>query len=383
MENYFVWSIESLTNCIKDIVDKQIDRFVFRGQPDSNFALDCGATRRINKQILLDNPRNVLEVKKKDLLYYHVNLVEEAKLKGYHLTGRKNLSTLELLAELQHFGCATMLVDFTRNVLISLFFACRSHYDKNGAIYILQLNDVENLIGIDYKTSQDEGEDILTTILDEQNDFLYFWEPRKINERINPQKSIFIFGKPIIDNYYRKIIIYKEFKKYINKQLELLYDINESTLFNDFYGFAQQTNNHTAETKLFSWKYYYEKAREYSQMNDLEKKNISLDFYNKSLDLSPDNSELLYERSLLKNKISELHFEMEIEWEIQDDPFEEEIPLGKRIPFDEIPYEEPYSETLSKEAKEDLEKAKKIAQINSDFSLLEKIEIIEKKTQRG
>ena len=36
---------------------------------------------------------------------------------------------LKLLARMQHFGCKTNLIDFTRDYRVALFFAC---YDQRG-----------------------------------------------------------------------------------------------------------------------------------------------------------------------------------------------------------------------------------------------------------
>jgi hypothetical protein len=44
------------------------------------------------------------------------------------------LSDLELLLELQHYGAATGLVDFSRDFLIALWFAAHDNKGKNGFV---------------------------------------------------------------------------------------------------------------------------------------------------------------------------------------------------------------------------------------------------------
>jgi hypothetical protein len=55
---------------------------------------------------------------------YHETLINDAKSYHYH---KEKLSDLELLLELQHYGAATGLVDFSRDFLIALWFAAHDN----------------------------------------------------------------------------------------------------------------------------------------------------------------------------------------------------------------------------------------------------------------
>ncbi len=59
-----------------------------------------------------------------DYISYHEHLIQNAK------STEPNISDLEVLADLQHYGAATCLVDFSRNMLTSLWFACRENSGK-------------------------------------------------------------------------------------------------------------------------------------------------------------------------------------------------------------------------------------------------------------
>jgi hypothetical protein len=54
-----------------------------------------------------------------------------------------SLSDLELLLELQHYGAATGLVDFSRDFLIALWFAAHDNKGKNGKVFVLNINDID------------------------------------------------------------------------------------------------------------------------------------------------------------------------------------------------------------------------------------------------
>jgi hypothetical protein len=58
----------------------------------------------------------------------------------YH---KEKLSDLELLLELQHYGAATGLVDFSRDFLIALWFAAHDNKGKNGKVFVLNINDID------------------------------------------------------------------------------------------------------------------------------------------------------------------------------------------------------------------------------------------------
>lgn len=88
------------------------------------------------------------------LRQYEARLVHEARLAGHHhaggaggvagVGGQRMLGDLELLAALQHFGAATRMLDFTRNLLVAAWFATRDreHRDKRcGVLAGLPLSD--------------------------------------------------------------------------------------------------------------------------------------------------------------------------------------------------------------------------------------------------
>ena len=60
----------------------------------------------------------------------------------------RQLSDLEILAELQHFGAATCLIDFSRSALVALWFACQTGFKrgrKRKSIYAVRHDDMVRL----------------------------------------------------------------------------------------------------------------------------------------------------------------------------------------------------------------------------------------------
>ena len=70
-------------------------------------------------------------------IYWENILLNEAKKNLHHYDERgRKLGDIELLAKLQHYGAATRLLDFSKNVLIALWFCVsdREYKDKTGLL---------------------------------------------------------------------------------------------------------------------------------------------------------------------------------------------------------------------------------------------------------
>lgn len=103
---------------------------LFRGQADTSFELmpAIGRGRKTSMDVTL-----FLEER---------NLIEMAKYRLPDVFG-KDLQPLELLALLQHHGIPTRLLDITENALVALYFACCSHEDKDGEVFIFVTDETD------------------------------------------------------------------------------------------------------------------------------------------------------------------------------------------------------------------------------------------------
>lgn len=250
------------TSCVAKYLDmfyKELDKakgqLIFRGQANSEWELASSAARRLNDFKLEGNENATSQ---SDFISYHVNMIANARSYGYgELTANSKLSDLEILAEIQHYGGSTCLVDFSTNFLIALWMATeknvtsspnfencnkenceidksqdkkivkvkkikdktRLEYQKedkykfqivynneenDGKIFWIDLGDENNLQNIVYYNQPKEGDTIQKLLAKNQWNFelsqhkmepcFWLWNPTKLNERIIRQDSVFIFG---------------------------------------------------------------------------------------------------------------------------------------------------------------------------------------------
>lgn len=159
---------------------------------------------------------------------------------------------LNILADIQHNGGATCLVDFSKNILTSLWFACNNDLKCDGYLFCYNIMEdlfVENNLNYINKEEQKKG---IVEILNQTYKLTNYcsdvvnrfciWEPYNVNNRIARQDSVFIFGveKFYIGKHCMYVIhIPQELKSSILKDLKTWFNISYSSIFNDRVGFAK------------------------------------------------------------------------------------------------------------------------------------------------
>ena len=155
-------------------------KYLFRGVPNAEYGIQASAYRR---------PKEGARSFEK-FLQINKDLIAEARLRGHGEKDGRKLGDLEILAELQHHGAATCLIDFTYNAQIALYFACQKDlkWEKNskdsgrapdGKVYVVH-NDPNRV--------QKIAPDLLEKRIDDlfQGAELYHWEPGYHNNRHLP-----------------------------------------------------------------------------------------------------------------------------------------------------------------------------------------------------
>lgn len=176
-----------------------------------------------------------LEINEKELIH---------ELKYRYPDNFSNLNTnFEMLANMQHYGLPTRLLDFTENPIIALYFACREMKTRNGRILCLYdyvnpyMNVYANILcDIACNGRINEKIDLYTKkynisplrFLSE----MYYghpyvsMKPPYWNERQKRQRSIFlIFSSLVCDSYGQAI--YYEYDYNINKRVRLSIEEHE------------------------------------------------------------------------------------------------------------------------------------------------------------
>ena len=287
-------------------------KYLYRGVSNAEYKIDASAYRRLKKTRDGDTKQ---DGDFERFLRINRELIGEARFRGHDQKNGQQLEDLEILAEFQHYGAATCLMDFTYNILVALWFACKQKSDNSpkkcclckqetktppidgkvvavnpdGSSFMdgtptVSTIDIESLPKKIYELFRDSGGDI--------REKLYQWQPRHQNNRIIAQQSIFVFGVLEI-NPHRECIIDGNSKRKIRESLRQICGITEDMLFPDFDGYARQ---HSQEVpyRQPSAAQYRELAADARQRGEYE---TSKDYYNAAIDLDPNNGFTYFDRA--------------------------------------------------------------------------------------
>ena len=121
----------------------------------------------------------------------------------------------EILAEIQHFGGLTNLLDFTDDYLVASFFASVKSGEADGRV-VLHWPDSERVI-----------------------------RPKHTNHRVVFQKSVFVRprrGFIVPDALEEVVVVPRDLKASMLTFLERYHGISERSVYNDIHGFIRQQN---------------------------------------------------------------------------------------------------------------------------------------------
>lgn len=205
-------------------------QYLFRGVSTESYKIEASAYRRLSETDR-NNPKKLLKINK--------DLIGKAKALGHDQKNGRILSDLEILAELQHFGAATCLIDFSRSALVALWFACQqgSKGEANGKVYVIRHDDMVRLKTVTHDLITEEIDYFLKP---NENDryLLYQWQPKMQNNRIIAQQSVFVFSGAQIEAE-AECVIPQDNKQDILISLDKISGITEANVYPDFDGFAR------------------------------------------------------------------------------------------------------------------------------------------------
>ena len=278
-------TVEELVAWTKELQGGMI---LYRGLASADWEVESSGYRRISKSEAI--PSETLPA----IMFqnYIYNLLDEASLQGFREWQGRNLTDLELLAELQHYGAATCLIDFTSSALIALWFACQDEEGQLGKVLGMATNSVVRFSTIRY---EDLGRPIREFL---NQGKLWKWEPSGLNNRIVGQQSVLVFGEgKIEESNYEEITVAANCKKDILATLEKSFGIRGQKLFNDLAGFALQ-NAHDQPYDNFSARDLLSLGVSFHQRGEyLEAKA----HYSRAIELDPQDAYAYNNRGAARN----------------------------------------------------------------------------------
>lgn len=270
--------------------------YAFRGQENSDWELVSSAARRLSQGESQPRLKNYID--------YHRDLLERARRDGFGEERGKDVTDLQLLAKLQHFGAATGLLDFTWNPLVALWFATIRFPECDGKLFVLNADDVELML-----RSPNEEQVIESLFSPGENDPpMLYWEPTLSGDamqRILIQRSVFIIGRPTIPTEAaHEITIPMRDKPKLSEALRRL-DLSETTLFRDLYGFAQNERSKlpTAVPRSVERQDHFALLREASNLFSRRDYPEAIVAYDKFIKVMPNVAEAYFFRGLAEGRL--------------------------------------------------------------------------------
>ncbi len=219
---------------IQEIVEKSANGdYIYRGEPKCYPKVSSGLYREYSK---IEAENFDIEVAQKEILKDAKDYTPET-------------DDFEILTELQHYGGATNLIDFTTDYLIALFFACDRHLDKDGRIILIP------------------------------NTNPHIVKPRNPINRVISQKSRFIRPPKGFIEPSHIIDIPEDLKQPILDYLRKHHGISTNTIYNDLHGFIRYQKAHkNAYTEFFYGHTYQTIKKNYTK---------AIKHYSKAIELNP------------------------------------------------------------------------------------------------
>ena len=279
VEEYIAWTKELKGGLV-----------LYRGLPNSDWEVESSAHRRIrNSEAMSSETVPALTFQN----YIH-RLLDEASLQGFRKGQGRTLSDLELLAELQHYGAATCLIDFTTSALIALWFACQEEQGQYCKVVAMATDSIERFSTIRYEDMDKPIKKFLS------QGKLWKWEPSDLNSRIVAQQSVFLFGEGKIErSLYEEISVAASCKEEIVGILEESFGISGPKLFRDLSGFAHH-NAHDIPYTKFSSEDYLSLGTTLHQRGDYRE---AIEHYGRALKLDPGSALAYFSRGTARDAL--------------------------------------------------------------------------------
>lgn len=182
-------TIESWADFDQLVRGSQFRRWIFRGQIDASWKLECSVFRSFEDVVTVTRssqrrPKNIARVTH-----------ESISLKKFIATARQydlplplDGDPLEWLAVMQHYGAPTRLLDATFSPYVAAAFALESG-TKDAAVYCFREKVFREVDEEHYAEVDSIYREILSK---DQKDVMYVYEPRQTTPRLLAQQGLFL-----------------------------------------------------------------------------------------------------------------------------------------------------------------------------------------------
>ena len=230
--------------------------YIYRGESKSHDEVSSNLYREYKDDI---------ETEHFDIKVVQNEILREAKEYTTH-----KMDDPEILAELQHHGGKTNLIDFTTDYLVALFFACDGNRDEPGRVILLQ--------------KQSENYEVV--------------RPPRTIPRAGVQKSIFVQARSGVVAPDTIVCIPTDLKGPMLDYLRKHHDISTKTIYNDLQGFIENKKSHrSAYTEFYKGVTYQDRAD--SAGDSAEKQewyDKAIKHYTETINLNPEFAIAYYNR---------------------------------------------------------------------------------------
>ncbi|NQX83526.1 MAG: tetratricopeptide repeat protein, partial [Mycoplasmataceae bacterium] len=235
IDDFFDYEIKEMKHfyIFLDLLNKVENKFIFRGQSNSNLNVE-GKIDKFNEWNLDSSLRRKFKDNNEQNNSVVLNMATNGMIKYIEDRIPEEKSELNILAEMQHFGNPTTLIDFTKDILHALFFSFHNEnfsYFNSGYVNIFLKKIDKDIKYSLYNKGENKDKRIIKNISG------VFYCPKNIIRGVS-QKSLFIFDNKdnlITEEKIKKIKISYTLKKEITSFLKSKAIDNES-IFPDLEG---------------------------------------------------------------------------------------------------------------------------------------------------
>lgn len=249
---------ESFIELLDCVVGTGEDVSYWRGQSNIEWKLDSSIARKAirNNEVFTLDHNNYSSID-----FWERHMLEKAKQSLYHYdsSGRR-LGDIELLAKLQHMGASTRLLDFSKNILIALWFCASENKENTGLIIGIHTNIVAGE-GERYFGFSENYDDFARRI--NNSEYIWLVDAPPIVSRISAQNSVFLCSKAVNskhgtfilpeEKYVTKLAVSPKLKKDSLKILSAHFNITPYTIYPDIEGFAKANSSEWRFSEFDRW----------------------------------------------------------------------------------------------------------------------------------